>query len=91
MTLVYLSGVTIGFLGNRNWTFSHRGSVITSALKYVVAHIVGYLINFLILYFFVDKLMYPHQVVQAVAIVVVAIYLFVILKRVVFADSARNI
>jgi putative flippase GtrA len=91
MTLVYLTGATIGFLGNKNWTFSHRGGAIPVAVKYLVAHTFGYLVNFLILYFFVDKLMYPHQVVQAVAIVVVAIYLFVILKRVVFAASAQNI
>jgi len=36
---------------------------------------------------FVDWLDFPHQIVQAIAIVVVAIFLFVVLRVFVFAPS----
>ena len=61
MTMVYLIGGSIGFIGNRKWTFSHRGDSSGAALRYVLAHLSGYLLNFLILFTFVDRLGYAHQ------------------------------
>lgn len=84
MTLVYLIGATIGFVGNRKWTFAHRGNSSNAAVRYVLAHLCGYLMNFLILYQFVDRLGYAHQWVQAAAIVIVAGFLFVVFKYFVF-------
>ena len=49
MTLVYIIGATIGFIAHRKWTFSHRGGPFYSAMRYAVAHLAGYLLNFLIL------------------------------------------
>jgi putative flippase GtrA len=88
MTLMYILGASIGFIGNRAWTFAHRGDSTSAALRYVLAHLFGYLLNFMILYVFVDRLGYLHQWVQAAAIVVVAGFLFVIFKYYVF--PARN-
>ena len=68
MTFVYVIGAFIGFVGNRKWTFAHRGDSSSAALRYVLAHLFGYLLNFLILFAFVDHLGYAHQWVQAVAI-----------------------
>ncbi|MBW8076667.1 MAG: GtrA family protein, partial [Gallionella sp.] len=45
MTLVYLVGATIGFVGNRKWTFEHSGAASGAALRYVLAHTFGYLLN----------------------------------------------
>ena len=87
MTLVYVFGVFIGFVGNRKWTFAHSGNSIRVALQYIMAHLVGYLINFLILFCFVDRLGYPHQWVQAVAIIVIAGLLFAVLKYFVFGGE----
>ena len=87
MTLVYLVGATIGFVGNRKWTFEHSGAASGAGLRYVLAHTFGYLLNLTILYVFVDRYGYPHQWVQAAAIVVVAGCLFVIFKFLVFNDS----
>jgi putative flippase GtrA len=84
MTMVYLFGATLGFFGNKQWTFAHRGDAKRAMLRYVVAHSVGYMLNFLLLYTFVDRLGYPHQWVQAAAIGVVAACLFVIFKYFVF-------
>lgn len=84
MTFVYILGATIGFIGHRKWTFAHQGDSFSSAIRYIFAHLLGYLFNFLILFVFVDKLNYMHQTVQALAIIVVAGFLFIIFKYFVF-------
>ena len=86
MTLVYIIGASIGFIGNRKWTFAHRGDASGAALRYVLAHLFGYLLNFLILFTFVDRLGYAHQWVQAVAILIVAGFLFIVFKYFVFRE-----
>jgi putative flippase GtrA len=90
MTLVYLLGASIGFVGHRNWSFSHRGSAFNSAIRYVAAHLSGYVLNLLILVIFVDRLGYAHQVVQGVAIIVLAMYLFVVFKYFVFPKTPEK-
>ncbi len=84
MTLLYFIGAFAGFWGNRNLTFRHQGSVLGSGVRYLVAHGLGYLINLLILVVFVDQLGFTHQYVQAIAIFVVAGYLFIAFKFFVF-------
>jgi len=84
MTLVYVIGGFIGFVGNRKWTFAHRGSASGAVFRYVLAHLFGYSLNFLILFTFVDRLGYAHQWVQAAAILIVAGFLFIIFKFFVF-------
>ena len=91
MTLLYVVGATIGFIGNRQWAFAQSGTVLESGARYVIAHMFGYLINFLLLFVFVDKLGYSHQWVQAVAIFVVAGFLFVVFKYFVFRKTASSI
>jgi putative flippase GtrA len=84
MTLLYVAGATVGFFGNRRWAFSHEGTLLGAGTRYLVAHLFGYMFNFLILLTFVDMLGYSHQIVQAVAIIVVAGFLFVVFKFFVF-------
>ena len=87
ITFMYPIGATIGFYGHRQWAFAHKGAVLKSGFRYFVAHLFGYLINLLILLTFVDRLGYPHQWVQAVAIFVVAGFLFVAFKYFVFSST----
>ncbi|MDO9213372.1 MAG: GtrA family protein [Methylococcales bacterium] len=87
MTLVYILGASIGFIGNRKWTFAHQGNATSAAIRYVLAHSFGYVLNFLILYTFVDHLSYAHQWVQAAAIIIVAGFLFIVFKYFVFRES----
>jgi putative flippase GtrA len=91
MTLVYIIGASIGFMGNRKWTFAHRGNSAGAALRYVLAHLVGYMLNFLILYIFVDRLGYAHQWIQAMAILIVAGFLFFVFKWFVFRERIVEI
>lgn len=87
MTLLYVVGASIGFIGNRQWAFAHSGTLLGTGSRYFIAHMFGYLINFLILLVFIDWLGYPHQWVQAGAIFVVAGFLFVALKYFVFQKT----
>ncbi len=84
MTLIYIIGAILGFIGNKNWTFSCRSKSLSVIFRYFLAHLFGYILNFCILLFFVDDLGYAHQVVQAVAIIIVAGFLFIIFKYFVF-------
>lgn len=89
MTSVYIIGASIGFIGNRKWTFAHRGDSASAAMRYVLAHLLGYLVNFLILFTFVDRMGYAHQWVQAVAIIIVAGFLFIVFKYFVFREREK--
>lgn len=84
MTLLYVTGASIGFWGNGKITFRHGDSGMAVGVRYVLAHCVGYLINFALLVVLVDRLGYPHQLAQAFAIFVVAGFLFVAFKFFVF-------
>ena len=84
MSCLYLVGATVSFLGNRRWTFSHSGSLGGSALRFAIAYTLGYLLNFVILLAFVDHMGLAHQAVQFVAIFVVALFLFILLRLFVF-------
>lgn len=84
MTAVYLVAATIGFFGNRRLTFNHQGGLLGAAGRYVIAHSVGYAFNLALLVVFVDVLGYPHALVQAAAILIVAVYLFLAFRFFVF-------
>lgn len=91
MTLVYAAGAIIGFFGNKKWTFAHRGRFGGAASRYVLAQFAGYTINFVLLFTFVDRLGFVHQWVQAVAILIVAAFLFVVFKLIVFANDRKSV
>jgi len=87
MSFLYALGATLGFLGNRKFTFAHKGNLLGSGLRYLLAHFIGYLINLALLIVMVDKFGYAHQWVQAIAIIIVAIFLFLAFKYFVFTQS----
>lgn len=84
MTALYLIGALISFIGNRRLTFSYEGKLLGSGIRFLLVQLGGYAINFCLLSVFVEQMGYAHQWVQAAAIVLVAIYLFVTLKYFVF-------
>lgn len=85
MTIVYLTGVVIGFVGHRKWSFRHAGRMDSAFIRYVAAYALGYLINLLGLGFGIESLGLPHEWVQATMVVVVAITMFVLQRYFVFA------
>lgn len=90
MTLVYVLGVLSTFIANRSWTFNHRGMAQAAFARYLIAYALGYLFNLGLLWLAVDRLHLPHQGVQAVAIVAVAVGLFLMQRYWVFAPPVRS-
>jgi putative flippase GtrA len=84
MTITYSIGVAQSFLLNKNWTFNYKGRVGSAFFRYFIIYAFGYFINFIALYIFVDLMMWPHKIVQAGMILIVAAVLFCLQKAWVF-------
>ena len=90
MSLLYISGVAISFWTSRNHVFYDRGSVTNATRRYLLAHCLGYLLNLSILTIMVDRFAFPHQWVQAAAVVIVAGYLFIACRFYVFSSGTTH-
>ena len=90
MTLVYVTGVILSFIFNRSWSFGHSGVAHRAFIRYVVANVIGYLLNLTLLVLAVDRLNLPHEGVQAVAIVLVALCTFLLHRYWVFATDRAS-
>lgn len=88
MTMLYAAGAAIGFFANRRFTFRHDGHVGSAGIRFMLAHASGYLLNLALLLLFVDGLGFAHQIVQAIAIVVVALFLFMLFRSFVFVQRS---
>lgn len=84
MSIVYAAVFAMSFYGNRRFTFDHRGAIGAVGVKFVAVYALGYWVNLSILFFFVDKMGYRHEVVQLIAIGVIAVQSFILLKFFVF-------
>ena len=84
MTVLYVAGVVQTFFFNKSWSFRFGGLRARTFARYCVAYALGYVANFLALLFLVDRLGYPHQIVQAIMIVLLALMLFTLQKYWVF-------
>ena len=88
MSILYGTGIVLSYFGNRKLTFAHQGNVIASGTRFLIAHIFGYLINLAFLIVMVDNLGYDHRLIQAVAILIVALFLFFASKYFVFREPS---
>lgn len=90
MSLLYCVGVLQTFVFNRKWAFRFGGAVTPALVRYFVAYAAGYAINLLALILLVDQAGMPHQVIQGLMIIVVAIMLFVAQRYWVFPQPKRS-
>ncbi len=84
VSIMYPIGVLGGYFGNSNITFPEAKSNLAVSIKYFFIHFLGYGLNLSLLYLFVDNLGYSHRIVQAIAIIMVAIFLYASFKYFVF-------
>ncbi len=93
MSITYVGGMTVGFFINRSWVFKNNnaqdGIAWADVIKYVIAHAGGYGLNYIILHYFVDVMGYPHPIVQAASILVVAGFLFTVFRYFVFSGKPK--
>ena len=87
LTLLYGIGVLQTFFFNKRWSFRYTGASRGALRRYIVAYLLGYVLNLTMLALFVDVLGLPHQIVQGVLIFVVAITIFLLQKYWVFKTS----
>jgi len=90
ITILYPVGATAAYFGHSKYSFSYRGRYTNALPRYILSHVVGYGVNFAMLFILSDKLKLPHQLVQASAIFVVAGVLFLMFKYFVFPGSASG-
>lgn len=84
MTVLYFTGIGISYIGNRKFTFPEARSSSFTLIRYFAVYLLGYILNLFLILFFVDILGYQHQLVQGIAILLVAIFLFIGLRFMVF-------
>jgi len=84
ISIIYPVQITLTFILNKSWTFSHAGRISASAVRYLIAYAGCYVLNVAGLKFFSGYLGYSHLVVQAMAILVIALLLFLTQKYWVF-------
>ena len=90
MSLLYGIGVLQTFLFNKRWTFGHQGAHGPVFVRYCIVYSLGYVVNLLTLIVLVDQAGLPHQWVQGVMILVVAVMLFTAQRYWVFPVAMRS-
>lgn len=88
VTFLYPIGALTAYFGHARYSFSYSGRTSHGVLRYVIAHLLGYSVNVLMLYVFSDMLKLPHQIVQAAAIVGVAGILYLLFRYFVFPSRS---
>lgn len=84
ISIFYPIYIGLAFYLNKKWTFNHKGHIPTSAVRYLIAYVGCYVLNVIVLKLFSGYLGYSHLVVQAMAILVIALLLFLAQKYWVF-------
>lgn len=87
ISLLYPVGAFTAYFGHSKYAFSYQGKHSHALVRYMVAHLIGYGVDVSMLYIFWEKLAFPHQIVQAAAIFVVAGVLFLLFRYFVFPHS----
>jgi len=88
VTALYPIGVLSGYFGHARYSFAYQGGATSGLTRYLIAHALGYGTNLALLYMFVDLLHFPHQIVQAAAIFVVAVVLYLLYRFFVFPQGS---
>lgn len=87
ITLFYPLGALTGYFGHLKYSFAYEEKSKLTLVRYGIAHFIGYGINFMMLLILVDKFKFPHQIIQALAIFVVAGALFLMFRHFVFPHT----
>jgi len=90
ISIFYPIGVLYAYFANKTFTFKNTERHTKILFKYFFIQFLGFIINLSLLFICVDKLSFPHQLVQLFAIVIVAIFLFVGQKYFVFSGCNKD-
>lgn len=90
MTSIYACGVLLNFWLSKKWVFRHDGMWSRTFLAYVLVYLGGYIVNYALIVLFVDNIGWNYLVVQAICIGIVAGFIFIGLKFLVFRSALRD-
>lgn len=90
VTGLYLCAATASYFGHRQWAFQYKGGHPRAVVRYALAHLGGYLLNLSLIMFFVDHRHFPHEWVQAAAVPIVAVFLFLGFRYWAFPAESRE-
>jgi len=88
VSLIYMSFLIIGFFLHKKYSFINSIKY-PSISKFLIVHISAFLINLISIYFMVDIYGFKHQYVQVIMVILVAIYLYLMLNKVVFRKNNK--
>jgi len=88
ISIFYLIYICLSFYFNKTWSFGHHGQRAVSAMKYLIVYCSCYILNVILLAYFNSYLGFSHLIVQAGAIVPIALLLFVVQRYWVFRTQA---
>lgn len=84
LSVAYVIGVLLSYGLNQRWSFGRRAGVHDDFLRYATVYFAGSLLNLGAVWLFVGVMCHPHHFVQAVMVLVVAAFTFVLQKYWVF-------
>ena len=87
VTITYPVGFIIGYYGHFKYSFSYKGNHYKGTVRYIIAHVLGYLTNISILYIFYDLMGFDHRAVQIFAIGILVVFFFLLYKYFVFPKT----
>lgn len=87
-TTTYFCGIILSYNGHKKLVFKDTSRrAYKKMIKFFILYLSGYLINMAGLYLLVDKAKFPHEIVQAGLIILIAVYLFINQKLWIFKQS----
>ena len=77
MTIAYIAGLALSYLGNRTWTFGARSRNAAALPRFVMLYASGYAMALLIHLGLVDQVGLNHIIAQAITVVSCAVIMYV--------------
>ena len=85
----YAFGVINSFIWNKKWTFSYKGKLSTSFIKFVIVFLVSYLIQFCVLQILLKYLNTDSYYCHLLSMVVYTLINFVLNKIFTFKNNTK--
>ena len=89
ISMSYPIHIGLEFYPNKKWSFNHGGSIFTLAFSHLISYMGCYVLNVAVLKFFSGHVGYSHLVILTIAIIPIALLLFLAQEYCVFNN--RNI
>jgi putative flippase GtrA len=81
----YATGILVGFVANRSWTFRHSGPIALSVALYAAMFTICYSLNLVVLWLALNVLGWPAALAQLAGMGTYTLCFFIGCKTVVFA------